>query len=406
LVILLAIFWYGAVPVIGAFMERGMWRSFRRRFNELRQKPELDYAAMTGIGQSEEYRFYGVFESVSADGILWIRSGNLTVRADLRKAKTYIFPNTGRDGNHTVFDPQEAPEKINWNRISGLTGEAKVFVGGTLATRENRRIFTSLPEAPLLVIFYEGQEKALSVRAVRIGRHRNEFFNFLTPYAFIMGAFSQILIAINYLSRPAYNVTLIVSLIAFFAPLLIWAPPGILFTFIYRRIWFQARIYRAYRDLACFPLVYISPNFSSAAESADLAFNGESRGSLPNGEIFCIRKFETLPVSGNKRLKFFIPVTEKRPNDKWHYFGVLPNDKSSTNGQSGDQSHAREQVMDLQEPQDAFAVSGILPGAPESLAKRYTGKAYTLEVISWFFLLAGIGINLYFIGLIISLVQI
>ena len=202
-------------------------------------------------GETGEYRFNGLFDSAGPDGMLWIRSGNLTVQARIKKANLYLFSNTGK--NTAVFDPGEVPEKIKWDRITSLTGEVSVFIGGPLVIKDDRPVFDSLPEASLLIIFYEGPEVDLPVRAVRAGRQRNEFINFLTPYSFIMGAFSQLMIAITYLSRPVYRMTLISSLIALFIPLLPWVPPGILFTIIYRRLWLQARIFRSSRDQACLP---------------------------------------------------------------------------------------------------------------------------------------------------------
>ena len=205
----------------------------------------------------------------------------------------------------------EKPEKIKWNRISSLTREAKVFAGGSLVTRENRQVFASLPETPLFIIFYEGSEKTLSVRAVRAGRHSNEYFNLLTPYAFILGSFSQIIIALKYLWRPAYRTSLIAALIALFTPLLPWIPPGILFTIIYRRLWIQARIYRANRDMI--------------------------RYSLGDSGEFAADSYLKLPID------------------------------------------------------------------QRSLVRRHNIKAYMLNIISWILLLCGIGVNVFFISLIISL---
>ena len=389
---MLAFFWYAAVPVAGAFAERRRWRFFRQRFSELRLKPCLEYADLADNCQTEEFRFWGVFESISPDGILWIRSRDLTVRADLTRAKIYIFPNTGGEENSSVFDPAEIPQRTTWDRISGLAGDARVFVGGSLISRDKRRIFASLPETPLLVIFYEGSEKALSVRAVRTSRHQNEFFNFLTPYAFILGAFSQLLIAITYFSRPAYRMVLVSALIAFFAPLLPWAPPGILFTIIYRRLWFQARIYRSYRDLALFPLVYAESPGSMP----------ESRGRACSGETFMIKSCDELPEWCNKnQIPFLIPAGEKQHGEKWHIFGTM---SSGT----GEPVHEPGDLRDLKDPgdlKDPFAVSGILPGRPVSLARRYTLRAYLLEIISWFLLLCGIALNVFFIGLIFSILS-
>jgi hypothetical protein len=53
------------------------------------------------------------------------------------------------------------------------------------------------------------------------------------------------------------------------------------------------------------------------------------------------------------------------------------------------------------EPRDLFATYGAVPGDPEELARRFTHKAYTLEIIAWVLLLAGISLNAFFVGMII-----
>ena len=312
---LLAVLFYGLIPVAGAFVERRRWRFFRRRFSELWMKPHLDYAQSTNpVGDTEEFRFFGAFESISDQGQLWIRSGDLTVQADLSKALTYVFPFFDSE-DLTVGD---APERLHWNRVSALTGDAKVFVGGSLVRRENRRIFASLPDSPLLIIFFEGPENTMALKAVYSGRHRNEFLNFLTPYSFILGAFSLILVATTFLYRPAFRITMITALVALFIPIIPWIPPGILFTAVYRRLWSLARTYRAYRDLARLPL--------------DAPPWKEGKAALKNED-----------------------------------FALLSD--------------------------------------PESLASRFNLKAYGLVLISWLFLLAGIGVNVFFIVLILSQIQ-
>ena len=132
-------------------------------------------------------------------------------------------------------------------------------MGGCLVNRSARRIFSTVVDMPLIIIFYEGSEDALAVHAVRAGRLHNEYFNFLTPYGFILGAFSQIIIAIVYLSRPAYMMVFVSAFIAFFTPLLPWIPPGVLFATLYRRLWFQARIYRTNRDMIVYSILLDEP---------------------------------------------------------------------------------------------------------------------------------------------------
>ncbi|MDR2144028.1 MAG: hypothetical protein LBP29_06640, partial [Treponema sp.] len=383
----LAVFFYGLVPIAGAFYSRRNWRYFRRRFNELGQKPILDSAACmnaeagSSAGEWKDFRFSGGFESLTGDKILWIRSETLTIPVDLKGAKTYVLPDTAAQGIPEDFDPgEEAPEQIRLDRISALTGGVKVFVGGSLCLREGRRIFASTAR-PLMVIFYEGPDRSLTVRTIRAGRHRNEFFNFITPYSFVAGAFSEIIMALSLYSRPVYRLALSSAIIALFTPIFPWLPPGIFFTFAYRRLWWKARIFRAYRDLVRLPRAYIPA--------------GEHQGRLPGGEIYVEKQYDTLPEAFyEQKIPFIIPAGEKRKGDTWRLFGVLA---------GGDEK--KPDALPA-EPGDAFAVYGALPGAIEPLARRYTRKAYAMEVISWLLLLTGIGINVFFIAAILSLFRI
>jgi hypothetical protein len=372
-VIFFAALFYGLIPVTGAFIERRRWRLFRRRFSELRRRPHLDYNTVN-FAEGGDFRFTGTFESIDSETLLWIRSKDLTVQADLRGARTYVFPNKGDKGDFQVFDPgEETPERIRWDRISSLTGDAKVFVGGSLVKRSGRNIFVSLSGNPLLIIFYEGSEKALAVRAVRAGRHINEYFNFLTPFAFVMGAFSQIIIAVSLLSRPIHRLTVIFAFIALFTPLIPFIPPGLLFTALYRRLWWRARLYRSYRDLARFPMEYFA--------------KGEFQSVLPSGEIYIQRSYGTLPPQIIEKVPLLIPASEKKKKSQWHFFGIA--------------SEAEGDADFPKEPLDEFAISCILPGDSESMARTYNRKAYFLEVISWLLLLAAIGVNVFFISLIL-----
>jgi hypothetical protein len=257
----IAFLWYALIPIIGVFIVRRKWRKFRGRFDDLRSCPMLDYALSCGLNTGlAEFRFTGNFESVTEDKVLWIRSGKLTIPVDLARARTFVLPHPSEEGIPAAFDPgEEALERIGWDRIAALTGEAKVFVGGVLTVKDKRRIFVSTPEKFLLVIFYEGEDRFLTIRAIRAGRAKNEYFNFLTPYSLILGAFSQALIVLAFFSRPAFRELAISAFTALFLPLLPWVPPGILFTIACRRLWWQVYILRAYRDLAGLLLHYASP---------------------------------------------------------------------------------------------------------------------------------------------------
>ncbi|MDR0997845.1 MAG: hypothetical protein LBL70_02160 [Treponema sp.] len=356
----------------GAVLSRRSWRRFRRLFNGFSLRPLLDYRAYRQ-SEGRAYRFTGRLESVTGGRTLWIRGDRLTVPVALAGAETYVLPMQEGDGQGGAFDPgEEAPEKIRWERVSALTDEAKVFVGGTLEIKQDCRIFAASPGKPLLLIFYDGPDRSLAVRAIRGGRHRNEYWNPITPYALILGALFLISLALSFLHRPAFHVTALVAFAAVFIPLFPMVPPGVLFTAVYRRLWWQARIFRAYRDLARLPLVYEDEK-------------GEGR--LPGGERYGAVSLEE-PSSGMAEGKIppLIPEEEKRKKDKWFVYGALP-----------------EPGADPVEPGDPFAVYGALPGKPESLARRYARKAYVFEIVAWLFLLAGIGLNAFFVRAIIVL---
>jgi hypothetical protein len=367
----MAFLWYALIPIIGAFIVRKNWRRFRKRFDKLRSRPLLDYASSRQLNADPaEFRFAGNFESVTEDKVLWIRSGELTMPVDLAGANTFALPNTSEEGIPAAFDPgEEAPERIRWDRIAALTGEAKVFVGGALIVKNKRRIFVSTPENPLLVIFYGGEDRFLTIRATRAGRAKNEYINFLTPYSLILGVFSQTIIAFAFFSRPAFREATIGALTALFIPLLLWVPPGILFTILYRRLWWRACILRAYRDLA--GLLVQNPS--------------------PGGEPYIVREYLALPGTFyRKNLPFIIPAGEKRLADHWHVYGALP---------AGESEDSEDFPA---EPKDAFAVYGALPGDPSLLAKRYNRKANLLEFIAILLLFAGIGINFIFVRTVLS----
>jgi hypothetical protein len=306
---------------------------------------------------------------------LWIRSDSLTIPVALAGAQTYMLPMQEGGFLSGVFDPgEEAPERIRWDRVSTLTGGARVFVGGALALRDNRWTFVSTPEAPLLVIFYDGPDRSLAIRAIRAGRNRNEYWNSITPYALILGALSLIFMAVSFLPRPAFRLTAITAFAAVFVPLFPMVPPGLLFTVIYRRLWWRARIFRAYRDLARLPLKYLKP--------------GEEQTRLPDGE-----KYGFVRCDSENGAPLLLPGEEKRKKAEWYIFGALPPDTGLPT-----------EPWVPKEPLDCFATFGALPGNPEVLARRYTRKAYGLEFIAWLLLLAGIGLNAFFIALILFMV--
>jgi hypothetical protein len=379
----MVILWYGLVPMAGALVKRYKWYIFRKRFDELRLSPMLDYGRYSRqegdgggghAGGHAVFRFVGGFESVTDGQTLWIRGDDLTVPVSLQNAETYLLPMQKGDDIPEILDPgDEAPEKIRWERVSALTEGAMVYVGGLLIYRDGRWSFASTKETPLLVIFYDGPGHSLTTRAIRAGRHRGEYWNAITPYSLVIGALCQIITAVLFLSRPAFRLTVIVSLTALFVPLYPMIPPGLLFTVIYRRLAWRSRILRSYRDLARLPLRYLPP---------------AGDGTLPNGERYGFTTSAELPPQAQEgKIPLLLPeLTKTKESDLWYIFGAL---------RPGEELPVQ--------PQDSFATFGILPGKPETIAKRCGIAAYTLEVIAWLILFAGIGLNIFFLSMVLVL---
>jgi hypothetical protein len=398
----LAAFWYGLVPVIGAFMNRHQWRVFRRRFDDLRLKPFLDYAAYR-LSEGGLYRFIGGFESVTDGHTLWIGNDDLTLPVSLVGAHTYVLPMPEKDELTGGFDPgKETPARINWNQVTALTEGARVFVGGPLLPQDNRLTFVSERDNPLLVIFYDGPDRSLTARTIRAGRKGNEYWNVITPYALILGAFSQLLIVLNFLNRPAFKLTVLTAFFALFIPLLPMIPPGFALTVLYRRLWWQARVYRTYRDMVRLPLKYL-PAHQAPGAGGTLREPPEDpdpcrTGLLPDGELYRCVYCDVLPDEAraaieNRTLPLLIPEKAAGKHYGWYLCGAVPQDGG--NGTAGIPC----------EPRDVFAVYGAIPGNPETLARNFTRLAYVLEIISWVALLVGISLNTFFIGTIIVLVS-
>ena len=359
---------YGLLPIAGAFFSRYRWSLFRKRFDDLRLAPLLDYSQYRQLGNDKErpdvFRFTGEIESITDGHTLWVRGEDLTVPVSLIKTKCWLLPVNEGEG------VPEAPEKLNWNRVSTLSEGAKVFIGGFLKIQDNRLNFVSTNEKPLMVIFYNCPDTALTDGIIRAARTRNEYWNNFTPVPLVTGALILIYIAASFLNRPAFSLTVITALAAIFVPVYPVFPPGLLLTVLYRRLSWQARRYRAYWDLVRLPLSYLTSGSNSC-----ILGTGEKYGSV---------EYKSLHAPPEE-IPYLIPeITEERKKSQWRFFGVL-----------------NENSQLPQKPKDPFVSFGILPDSPKRLVRRYAIKASSLEILAWFALLLGITINVIFIFLIL-----
>jgi len=386
----MAVLWYALVPLVGAIIRRHGWYAFRRRFNELRLHPILDYRRCwqqekNEASEGELFRFVGGFESVTDRQTLWIRGEDLTVPVSLKNARTYLLPMQKNAAEAETFDPgEESPQKISWERVSALTEGAKVFVGGPLTCIDGRWSFASTKENPLIVIFFDGPDQALPSMVAKAGRHRGEYWNSITPYSLILGAVCQLLMAASFIQRPAFRLTVIVAFIALFIPLYPLIPPGLLFAVACRRLSWRARLLRIYADLALLPLRCLAPPEGKPSGEGQIM----PECLLPDGERYgFIRSAELPPQAQEGKIPLLLPDFAKpRAGGPWLVFGAL---------RDGGELPCQ--------PGDPFATFGILPDRPQSFARRFMVGAYTLEALGWLMLLAGIGLNIFFFWLVMTL---
>jgi hypothetical protein len=387
----------------GVLVSRRSWRHFRLYFNRLRLAPTLDYAQYIARGRTGEnseagpariFRFTGGFESITDGRTLWVQGPDLTIPVALTGARIYTLPvMEGRSGQAGFDPPEEIFQRLRWDRVAALTGEARVFIGGTLTLREGRWIFAAAPGAPLQVIFYTGSDRSMAICAAWAGRRQNEYWNGVTPYALALGALCLIVVAVTFLPRPAFRLTAITAFTAIFTPLFPLIPPGLLCTIVCRWLWQRTRILRVYRDLARLPLIHFSGSLNSL-EGTGLPIR------LPSGEAYGIRCSNELP----KGMPPLIPGIRKPRKEPWYLFGVLsgaaePEETGAGRTAGPPEEPGRTAIP--KEPEDSFAAFGALPGNPEKLARRCACRACFLEILSWFLLMGGIGLNAFFIAQIV-----
>jgi hypothetical protein len=367
------VLFYGIIPFAGTLYSRWRWGRFRRRFDELRLAPILDYKLFRQAGGEDGvFRLLGGVESITEGHTLWVKGESITIHVSLENTESWIVPMRGEEGT------ADAPERVRWNRVSTLTEGAKVFVGGRLQTEGGGTGFVSTKENPLMVIFYDCPDDALTDIIIRAGRNRNEYLNNATPISLFMGALALVSIAAYFLDRPAYRLAVISALIALFVPALPWFPPGLIFTLLYRRLAWHALNLRAYRDLIRLPLRYLPQGWESAVLCTGEKYGYAEYDSLPAGAG---EKEGGMPVLPHESLK-------KSRNGRWRAYGIL--------GEEGNPPCKSK---------DPFVSYCILPDNPSLLSCRYAVSAYAMEVLAWIAVISGIVLNIVFVFMILSLLH-
>jgi hypothetical protein len=226
---LLALVFYCAAPACGIVYTRVFWRRFRSRYFFLQKCPPLDYPAYRKNAPGL-YRYSGVFDSFTGDKKISAKIDALNVTVNLADADIYLLLTDG------------TPEKLKVDKLPILTRGLQVFAGGILRDVGGELCLSSGEE--------ETGKKTPEELVCSSGRGSNFYWNLLTRYSYVAGSFVLVLYALQFINRPAYQLTLIASIGFIMLPFLSLLPPGLLLTLVSRRLFAESAHIRVKKDLA------------------------------------------------------------------------------------------------------------------------------------------------------------
>jgi hypothetical protein len=265
-------FFYFFIPGLGAFFVRSRWRKFRRSLVEALEYPEISYKDLHAKNEtsplSGRYHFLGVLEAIQEDDVIWLRSSEVALSADMRGQKVFLLPSqtvsgalsppeaaeeaSPEDGPEPVLS-DETPQVVAWEKVRSLPEGIQVLLAGTLHISDRKGRFRSGKKDELLVLFYDGDNASLLRRAVWHGRQRNEYWNPFTGVSLGAGILMGMILSYFFLSAPMNRFPAILAIIMSLAPLMPVLPPGMIFFVLYRKLWRRGRFLRAERDILKLP---------------------------------------------------------------------------------------------------------------------------------------------------------
>ncbi len=365
----LVLLFFVVIPGLGAFYTRSQWRRFRRSIVDASLIPVISYQKIftKQEGYEDEFRFIGSLEAIQGDYI-WLRNEDLSLSADLKRSHVYVLPSYSYPEEEGFVEqnretlPDEMPHKIAWNRIFSLPEGTKMFISGPFRTEHGKGMFRGTKTNPLTVVIYDGAERTILRRSIWGGRQRNEYWNFLTPGSLAAGSFSLFILGYILLRSPYLVLPAIFSFTASLIPVLIFAPPGILFFILYRNLWRRSRFLRAERDLLQLPLRYFQKPLSGTPTAETF---------LPDGSMYCMYRIQNIDLIDSPEVKENLKIRtvsliqhlHDKVND-YYMFGSLPEQGSGF----------------PVTPEDPMAEYLIIPGNPEELSLECAHQARKFEI--------------------------
>jgi hypothetical protein len=374
LAFLVAVLFYLLIPGAGAFYVRSSWRRFRRALLQSVRFPIADYQTVHGRGDGFLgcYRFFGRLQAFAGDQMVWLTDGRTSIRVHLQRVQVYILPPIPSPSIHEgrYRFPDESPRRVEWDRIGPLPEYIKFFIAGGFYKEQTGGYFTASAKCPLTVVIYEGEERDLLPQAIWTGRQRNEYWNIFTPWALAAGSLLLFIYFYVLIRNPALQLPAVTAASFALLPLIAFAPPGLLFYYVYRSLWRRGRELRSVRDLLRIPTT-----LCAAGEQVE---EGRPGCRLPNGEKFIMEQFSAAPgeeVLGEELWQLDVPETGAESEG---YFVF---------------SAERGEGEVFRSPSDPAARAVLVPGNPYELSVRCEKKAFHSEAVAVLLFLAGTLLN-------------
>ncbi len=378
IIILITLLFYGLVPLIGAFSVRNRWRRFRTQLMEAALRPSLTYRAVYGSESSGVYRIFGSLQAVQDVNVLWLADGDVSVSIDLDGVPVYILPSVpkGESIIKTSMYPDESPKRTYWNRIFSLPEMTSIFISGELVHKDGLSRFRNTKDIPLLVIVYDCDDSDFYSHAILSGRQRNEYWNALTPGSLTIGSFSLFIYFYLLIQMPYMQFIAVTALTFSLVPVMPFLPPGLVFYYIYRHFWKNARILRAERDLLRLPINFFSDHGGlSSGSSVVLPDSAKYQCLIANDLEEAWTMFNNAILRNSSLLETY--------TDRNEYFVF------------GSESKGKD---------DPMAETLVIPGDPNILSLKSTKKAQKYEVFSAFSFGFGFFMNLFIFLTVITLI--
>jgi hypothetical protein len=370
-----ALLFFLLLPGVGAFLARARWRSFRRSLLAVSRWPSADARRDSPSGGAPDefigwHRFFGSLEALQGDDRIWLTGATGSVAVDLRGVSVHLLPAAA--GTRGTREDDELTS-VPWNRIFALSEGTTLLIGGALYREEGRSVFKSRYGTTPFALIYDCPRPQIMRRAIRGGRHVNEYWNPFTLPSLVTGAFILAVLAWILLGRPEARLAAVAALTAAVGPLTPFLPPAFPLYFLYRRSWRRGRQLRAERDLANLPLRWFPARAGGPDRFVTFLPDFEPYAML-HGTLVDDR---TIDADGT-RIRLPEGTILAARGEVWA-FGAWREDDGA---------------ISLAEPEDPLAELAVVAGDPRARAARCSAGARRHEVLSAALIGLTVGINL------------